>query len=218
MKKLSILCNLDKNSLYIGIRENGKIIHEPIEDSNYKYLGAIFNSIGKLNKDLPITVIFDFGDKNTPFAFLLLLLKIKVNTGINLNVYINDKDTYDFINEFINTDPMKTKEFFYKNSSDIDTNALNKDVKDPEDETDCEKNLKDKFKDLKEQLDKDLENIKRTDFLKDLDVSENEEITMQNLRIQRDLNIIENLAEDNFADLMENNFTEELKKLNLSLF
>ena len=217
MKKLSILCNLDKNSLYIGIRENGKIIHESLEDSNYKYLGAIFNSIGKLNKNLPITIIFDFGNKNTPFAFLLLLLKIKVNTGINLNVYINDKDTYDFINEFINTDPMKTKEFFYKNSSDIDTNILNKDNKN-EDKTDCEKNLKNKFKNLREQLDKDLENIKRTDFLKDSNVSENEEIMMQNAKIQRDLNIIEILAEDNFSDIIENNFTEELKKLNLSLF
>jgi len=212
MKKLSILCNLDKNSLYVCLRENGKIIHEPIKNSNYEFLGALFNSIRKLNKDLPITIIFDFGNSNTPFAFLLLLLKIKINTGIVLNVYISDKDTYDFINEFINTDPLETKEFFYKNNIDKSI------IKTSDKEKGCEKKLKDRFKELKERLDKDLENIKRNDFLKDSDISKNEDLMNLNLKIQRDLNIIDYLSEDDFSETMENNFTEELKKLNLSLF
>lgn len=226
--KFSIMENKNKNSVYVCIKKDGSILDTSntkedwlnISDgkNTYQYLGLLFNAIGNLDKDKLITIIYDM---RIPFAFILLILKIKASTKTKFRILINDKDTYDFIQDFINTDPKDTKNFFFKNSDNIlkDNKYSNLDTDDTNDtnESSCETGLKKKFKDLKTQLDKDQEILMRNELLKDSD-NLDDDLLSKNENIQRQLNTIENISNDDFIDIMENNFTDELRKLNISLF
>lgn len=208
-----------ENTLLISIVENGNIILDELSKNdenldNYKYIGLLFNSIGKLNKNKPMKIIFNL--KKLPFIFILLILKIKANTNIDIQLVITDSTTYDFIQEFINADPNETRNFFTKTTANLKDNKYNFSEDDADKEV-CEENIKNKFKNLKAELDKNQEQLKRKGFLDDVDLEANPEIKKDNEKIERYLEIIKNASSDNFIDNMENNFINELKKIQIDL-
>jgi len=225
--KFSIMRNEKKNSLYICLKKNNNILEIQKDDilnlsdkkDSYEYLGMVFNAIGTLNKEKLITIIYDM---RIPFAFILLILKIKASTGSKFQILMRDKDTYNFIQEFLEADPEETKEFFYKTSDNLLKDNKFANIEKEEinsDDSTCEIGLKDKFKKLKEELDKDQEILMRNELLKDTDDSDlKENLRSKNEEIQRQLDTIKNISNDDFIDLMENNFTDELRKLKISLF
>lgn len=220
MKKFSIMQK--ENTLLISIIENGNIILDELSENdenldNYKYIGLLFNSIGKLNKNKPMKIIFNL--KKLPFIFILLILKIKANTNIDIRLVITDSTTYDFIQEFINADPNETRNFFTKTTANLKDNKYNfsEDDADKEVKGVCEENIKNKFKNLKAELDKNQEQLKRKGFLDDVDLEANPEIKKDNEKIERYLEIIKNASSDNFIDNIENNFINELKKIQIDL-
>jgi hypothetical protein len=187
-------------------------------DGTYQYLGLIYKALKELNKNKTITIYFNL--LKLPFVFLLVLIKIKLSTGTKFKIFIKDEDTLKFIEDFINSDPKKNKEFFTKSkkvNNSYSNSDLFKDKKTTEekDPSKCEISMAEKFKELKEQLDQDT-NVKN---FKELLLKDSEEASDEKMEtIKRNLEIINNLSENSFVDLMENNFTNELKKLPIELF
>jgi len=210
MKKFSVLLNEEQNSLIASITNNGDLILEDLPElDTYQYIGTLFNAIGKLDRTKQIKIFFNL--KTLPFAFILLVLKIKSNTDIDINIYLKDMDTYEFIQEFLNADPNTTKSFFTQESEGINKNKYGKVFEDKEDS--CDINIKKKFQKIKKELDQHEEIIKRDIYLKDV---ENNKYDDEN--IKRYLEIIKNTSKDNFVDLVENNLVHELRKLSIEIF
>jgi len=113
MNKLSFLININKNSLLVKF-ENEKKVTDFNFKNNYEYLGELYKSLSKLNKEKKISIIFDI--EPLPFVFILTICKIQFETkkfNTNFEIYIKCKETFNFIKELQFDDKKIPEDFKY---------------------------------------------------------------------------------------------------------